>query len=152
MSGFSLVDIKGLIFLIRFLLLSVSVSQHDGQYSLCTSKCLRDPCVTSLCTYPGARCLTNYCGGCAAVWLDGDRRLTTEECGGTEAPSAPSAAPITKCLDTLSNCATYGRSACLPPYTFWARKHCPLFCGFCTVDTTPTTATAPSTKSTKDTP
>lgn len=76
-------------------------------------------------------CRTNYCGGCAAVWLDGDRRLTTEECGGTEAPSAAPMA-ITKCLDTLSNCATYGRSACLPPYTSWARKHCPLFCGFCT--------------------
>lgn len=72
-------------------------------------------------------CRTSTCDGCAPVWLVGDRRLTTEECGGTSPPAL-----ITNCADTQLHCAAYGRSVCLPPYTLWARKNCPLFCGFCT--------------------
>ncbi|XP_078331214.1 putative epidermal cell surface receptor [Crassostrea virginica] len=35
------------------------------------------------------------------------------------------------CQDQITDCADYTTSACSAPYDTWARRNCPLFCGFC---------------------
>lgn len=76
-------------------------------------------------------CRINYCGGCVVVWLDGDRWLIIEECGGIEVFFVFFVVFIIKCLDILLNCVIYGCLVCLLLYILWVRKYCFLFCGFC---------------------
>ncbi|XP_072014296.1 uncharacterized protein [Amphiura filiformis] len=43
--------------------------------------CLVDPCQFATCLpFPDARCLSNYCGGCNAVFYDNGVQLTTQQC------------------------------------------------------------------------
>lgn len=45
-------------------------------------QCFVDPCQVSSCDVPGAKCVSNYCGGCFAEWYDvaGNRVCVDEGC------------------------------------------------------------------------
>ena len=61
-----------------FYFLSSGLCPAGQQY---TTNCFVDPCTVNSCpAYPNARCVSNYCGGCNAVFYDNNNELTVQQC------------------------------------------------------------------------
>lgn len=107
---------------------SCTCTDSSGLYT-CTSKC---PTYTSLPSYchleavTGQCCKVVRCGPANSVTTT----LTTPHHGHT----------VAGCQDLVSDCASYGHSACTGTYKDWAQRNCPAFCNMChhsTVTTPP---------------
>ncbi|CAF1224435.1 unnamed protein product [Rotaria sordida] len=100
---------------------------HNGKQAKCQKnptcppgqtpvKCLKDPCQGAKCpAYPNAKCVSNYCGGCHAIWYKTDG--TPVNCN--KSPSCPPGQTEVKCVKDPcqgAKCPAYPNAKCVSNY------------------------------------